>query len=223
MSKRDCVLFDFDGTLYPIAPYDSEQRLLRKNAEGKGTLFRMRTKRLIAQDQAGKLLDGAFHRQYARLIRSVTPKMIEDVAHDVSFLLTDSDVQALSDLAKQADLAVLTCGTENLVEAFLRLAGLENHFFLIRGKRIIWDESGKAQLIVDIDRPEAKATALEELRLSYRTIIAVGDGPTDLPMLQASDFGLIIDWNKKQRDYPFETHSSLSSICTRILTYLDRA
>lgn len=223
MSKRACILFDFDGTLYPIAPYDSEQRLLSRNAEPKGMLFRLRTKRLIAQDQAGKLVDGAFHRRYARLIRSVTPQMIEDVAHELSLLVTDSDVQAVSNLANQADLAVLTCGTENLVAAFLKQVGLEHQFFLIRGKRIIWNQNGKAQLLVDIDRPEAKAKALEDLRHAYRTIIAVGDGPTDLPMLQASDFGLVIDWNKKQRDYPFETCTSLASVCSRILTYLARA
>lgn len=220
MSKRACILFDFDGTLYPIAPYDSEQRLLRRNAQGKGTLFKMRTKRLIAQDQAGTLIEGAFHRQYANLIRGVTPQMICEVARDLTELITATDVQALKALAQKADLAIVTCGTENLAASFLSQLGLENHFFLIRGKQLVWDEKGKNRLVVDIDKPEAKAKALEELRSQYDTIIAVGDGPTDIPMLQASDLGLIIAWNQNQRAYPFETHTSLSSISQRIHTYL---
>jgi phosphoserine phosphatase len=70
MSKRACITFDFDGTLYPIAPYDSEQRLIRKVASTKGTLFRQRAKRLILQDQKGTLIGDAFHKRYAHLVRT---------------------------------------------------------------------------------------------------------------------------------------------------------
>ena len=223
MSKKACIIFDFDGTLYPIAPYDSEQRLIRKVADAKGTLFRQRAKRLIAQDQAGKLIDDAFHTRYAHLVRTATPSMIDEVARDISLFLSEEDSKALAALSCRADLAILTCGTENLVESFLQHIGLREHFFLIRGKRLVWDEPGRNHMVVDIDSPQAKAEALELLRSQYRTIVAVGDGPTDMPMLHASDLPLIIDWNRNKREYPFETYGSIPDICMRILAYLESA
>lgn len=223
MRERACIIFDFGGTLYPIAPYDSEQRLIRRVAASKGTLFRQRAKRFIAQDQAGKLIDDAFHKRYAHLVRTATPSMIDEVARDLSLFLSEEDIKALAALRCRADLAILTCGTENLVESFLQHIGLREHFFLIRGKRLVWDEMGRTHMVVDIDTPEAKAEALTHLRPLYRIIVAVGDGPTDRPMLQASDLGLIIDWNQNNRAYPFETHYSLESICARLLVYLESA
>ncbi len=223
MSKRACIIFDFDGTLYPIAPYDSEQRLIRKVAAAKGIHFRQRAKRLIAQDQAGKLIDDAFHKRYARLVRTATPSMVDEVARELASLLSSDDVKALVSLASMADLAILTCGTENLVESFLEHLGLKQHFFLIRGKRLVWEEPMRNHMVVDIDRPQAKADALKLLEIAYPMIIAVGDGPTDIPMLHVATLGLIIDWNQTNKAYPFEIHYSLSSICNRILSYLASA
>ncbi len=75
-------------------------------------------------------------------------------------------------------------------------------------------------MTVDIHTPEAKRSALEQLRPMYRTIVAVGDGPTDIPMLEAADLGLIMNWNTGEAPYPFETHHSLPSLCNRIEGYL---
>jgi phosphoserine phosphatase len=223
MSKRACITFDFDGTLYPIAPYDSEQRLIRKVASTKGTLFRQRAKRLILQDQKGTLIGDAFHKRYADLVRTANAGMIDEVARDISLFLSTEDIQALACLGDIADLAVLTCGTENLVESFLQQTGLKQHFFLIRGKRLVWDEAGKSRMVVDINGPQAKAQALEQLRRDYPTILAGGDGPTDIPMLKAADLGLVINWNQSQRAYLFETHTSLADVCSRLASYLASA
>ncbi|MGE4584057.1 MAG: HAD family hydrolase [Sphaerochaeta sp.] len=219
MNSRALIAFDFDGTLYPIKRYDSEQRLIRKHAATKGTLFQMRCKRFIKQDQEGKL-GASFHQRYARLLTTVDRKMIEQVAGDLIGSLAEEDVKALVSLSAVADLMVLTCGTENLVEAFLRQLGIEQCFCAVRGKRLMWDKQGRASLLVDIADPQGKASALKALSGSYHPIIAIGDGPTDLPMLAQADLGLILAWDTQTKHYPYETHSSLAEACKRSMAYL---
>lgn len=222
---KHCIIFDFDGTLYPIMDFDSEQLLVHTLAEGEDEAFRAAAMRFIADDRAGCFHLEDFHLRYEQMTRRSSAKLVDQVALRLSGLLSDEDRAALVALKEQsgADFAIFTCGTENLVESFLSHLGIRDLFISIRGKRLHFTPGQEATLSVDIHTPEAKRLALEALRAQYAAIVAVGDGPTDIPMLEAADLGLIIDWHGEEASSRFETHHSLTSVCNRIAAYLASA
>ena len=223
MDKDALVIFDFDGTIHPIAPYDSEQALLLALAPGGSPWFRLRAHHLVRQDQKGQLVARAFHRRYAALTRHAGKALVEHIGRDLAKHLGQEERNAILQLAEHADLGILSCGTENIIEAFLQEAGLLGHFSFIRAKRLSWDAQGTAYMRVDIDGPEAKAEAITALRSTYQIILAVGDGPTDIPMLKAADLGLVMNWSTRQASYPFPSYTSLEEICSHCLAHLDNA
>ena len=225
MDKDTCIIFDFDGTLYPIIGFDSEQLLIHCLAQEADEAYRSEAERFIADDQAGCFLLEDFHLRYAALARRATPSHIDEVARRLAGLLDTRDREALARLKEEsgADFVILSCGTENLAEAFLDHLGIRDLFSAIRAKRLIFTDGGEATVRVDIHTPEAKRRAVEELRDRYTTIVACGDGPTDIPMLEAADLGLVIDWRGSKESFPFETHTTLPSLCSAIETYISRA
>ncbi len=223
MNTTNLIAFDFDGTLYPLNPYDSEQMLLRSIAKTQGTLWAKRTKHLIIQDQKGALLGTSWHSRYERFIRKAKEEMISEVAMKLIHHMDIQTREALLALSEQADLAIISCGTENLIKEFLSALDLLDCFSLIKGKRIIFDPSGPPRLSVDIGSPQDKSRLIAQLRQSYTHIVAIGDGPTDIPMLQSADLGLIVDWTQKNPSYPYPVHSTLISAIKSAQDYLERA
>lgn len=225
MQNDVAIVFDFDGTLYPILDFDSEQLLIHLLAQEADENFRREAERFIADDQAGCFLLEDFHLRYAKMVRAATPALIDQVGKYLSTLLDEEDRKALKELRGRVagEFIILSCGTENLAEAFLEHLGMPTLFSTIRAKRIHFNEGGEAHVSIDIHTPLAKMRAIVELRSQFTTIISVGDGPTDIPMLQASDLGLIIDWNGDGEDHPFETYRNLPEVTKRILDYLESA
>ena len=223
MKKRNLVAFDFDGTFYPIAPYDSEQLLLRAIAKESGALWAKRAKILICQDQLGSLVGQSWHRRYERFIRKAKPSMVDAVAKRLSIYVDNETKQGLQALSKQADLAVISCGTENLVEQFLDSLELIQYFSLIKAKRIIFNTNEPIRLEINISSAEDKAHLISRLKPSYDKIVAIGDGPTDLPMLSCADLGLIVDWTQSKPSYLYETHPTLLGAIQKTQDYLERA
>ncbi len=213
------IIFDFDGTLYPFNPYDSEQALVLAHAQKKGPLFRLRAKAFVKADQRGAFNNPQFYKRYEKMIRDVDPTLVEETARRLARLLTKEDIAAIKALTAVADLAILSLGTENMAEFFLDEVGLRDDFFLIKAKRIHWKRN-KASLAVNIGSAEGKRTNLNELRTRYSTIVAIGDGPTDIPMLEAADLGLLLIWGAEASDHPFELHPTLPSACARAKAFL---
>ncbi|MDD4301106.1 MAG: haloacid dehalogenase-like hydrolase [Sphaerochaeta sp.] len=221
MREKSLTIFDFDGTLYPINSYDSEQLLILSAAKERGVLFKKRGKHFIEQDQKGVFDDASFHHRYEKLVKRATPAMIDEVADILLSSIGKREKDALLRLSHISDLGILTCGTENIARAFLQKLGVEDSFSFIRGKRLVRNEEGNFHLLVDIAGPGDKALAVDSLRADYKTIIAIGDGPTDIPMLEAADHGMIVAWNRQNRQYPYDTFHSLESAVLHSIDYLE--
>jgi phosphoserine phosphatase len=221
MKEKSLTIFDFDGTLYPINSYDSEQLLILSAAKERGVLFKKRGKHFIEQDQKGVYDDASFHHRYEKLVKQATSTMIDEVADILLSSIGKREKDALLRLSHISDLGILTCGTENIARAFLQKLGMDDSFSFIRGKRLVRNEEGIFHLLVDIAGPEDKALAVDSLREDYKTIIAIGDGPTDIPMLEAADHGMIVAWNRQNRQYPFDTFPSLESAVLHSIDYLE--
>ncbi len=223
MNKKYLIAFDFDGTLYPLVPYDSEQRLVLSTAKGRGHLNRVRAKRMVLKDRQGRMGLGEFNQRYHDLLGGCTPSHIEKVAKDISSLVDPKQFTLLKDLSEKADLAILSCGTENIIHAFLSLHKIDHHFFQVSGKSLIFNKDSKPDILCTIGNPEEKRAVFANLKKEYTHTIAIGDGPTDIPMLQEADLGLIIDWNKGEAKYSFATYTDLHTTLERCLTYLEKA
>lgn len=223
MKKKNLVAFDFDGTLYPLVPYDSEQRLVLSTAKNRGHLNRVRAKRMVLKDSEGRMDLGEFNRRYHDLLVGCTAEQIEEVALDLFALIDTEQFALLQELSAKADLAILSCGTENIIHSFLSLHKINHHFFQVSGKSLHFGKNSKPDISCTIGSPNEKRSVFAELKGQYTHAIAVGDGPTDIPMLEEADLGLIIDWNGKAARYPFETFPDLHSTLKRCLTYLEKA
>jgi phosphoserine phosphatase len=223
MHKKYLIAFDFDGTLYPLNPYDSEQRLVLSTARGRGHLNQVRAKRMVLKDRQGKMGLGEFNRRYHDLLSGCTPFQIEEVAKELFSLVDPKQFALLKELFSIADLAILSCGTENIIHAFLSLHAIDHHFFQVSGKSLHFNKGSKPDMVCTIGNPEEKRAAFANLKKNYAYTIAIGDGPTDIPMLEEADLGLIIDWSGEGAKYPFDTYSDLYSALERCLTYCEKA
>ncbi|MBI9093794.1 MAG: haloacid dehalogenase-like hydrolase [Sphaerochaeta sp.] len=223
MQKKFLITFDFDGTFYPLYPYDSEQRLILSTARVRGHLNRVRAKRMVLKDRQGEMALGEFNRRYHDLLSGCTHSQIEEVAKELFNLVDPKQYSLLKDLSTKADLAILSCGTENIIRAFLSLHKIDHHFFQVSGKSLHFNKGSKPDIVCTIGNPEEKRAAFATLKKNYVHTIAIGDGPTDIPMLEEAELGLIIDWSGEDTKYPFETYSDLHSALERCLTYLEKA
>lgn len=178
---------------------------------------------MVVKDNEGRMGLGEFNRRYHEMLGGCTPSHVQQVASDLVSLVDREQFVLLKSLAQKADLAILSCGTENIIHTFLTLLEIDHHFFQVSGKSLHFENAGKPSISVTIGSPQEKRSAFAELKSNYTHTIAVGDGPTDIPMLEEADLGLIIDWNGEEAKYPFETFSDLHSALERCLDYLDKA
>jgi phosphoserine phosphatase len=220
MKKEALIAFDFDGTLYPIDPYDSEQMLMLSCASHKGKLNRKRTKLAVAKDQKGNMDWTSFTASYRQHTRSCTKDQISSVTRDLLKKVHPDQFRHFFELSRFADLVIISCGTENIVQAFLEDLGLFDLFAGIWGKHFEFMEGKVTDMKIHVQGPQDKARILGGLAKDYKHVIAIGDGPTDIPMLNTADLGLIIDWTGKGNNYPFDTLPSLSKACDAALTFL---
>ncbi len=215
---KTLIAFDFDGTLYPIAPYDSEQYLMLIN--NRGTDRYKETVDVVKRDMEGKLGHENFNLAFGKLALGATEDDIEEVSDNLVKLIQVDEYVPFCSLCERADLVTLSCGSVDLARSFLRRLGILDCFLAFHGKEFVYREGHVSQVLFPVGTFEAKADIIRAYRRKYDRIIAVGDGPTDIPMLKASDKGIIVDLTDKKREYPFERVSSIKELLERINSLL---
>ncbi len=193
------IALDFDGTLYPITDYDSEQLLLHLSG-------REGAEELIERDQKGGFDPITFNRDYERIITGLEEEYIHRAASMIHDRISETDLLPLKRILKHENchLAVISCGSDRLIEEFLRLEGLEAEF--VAAKKVK-TENGRIKCIEKcIGSIEDKAAAVSDIRRIWPgcTVIAAGDGPTDIHMLMAADHAFVVSWNGRKRVEGFE-------------------
>jgi phosphoserine phosphatase len=220
MQKTAFIAFDFDGTLYPFHPYDSEHLLMLRCASHKGLLNRRRARIAVSQDLAGKYDWARFTAAYRANTGSVQKQMFSDVARSLLARVPAGQFDLFPMLGKIADLGIISCGTENIAVPFLEQAGLAPLFGPIVGKRFLFPDPGPTRMEIRVKGPEDKARVFDRLRAGYAKTVAIGDGPTDLAMLEQADLALVVDWERKGTLYPYETFPTLAAACERAHAFL---
>ena len=122
------IIWDFDGTLLPNDPYDSEQTLLlyKLHETGQKIPFFIRAVALtlLYADQKEHLRK-VFKKFYIRFMTGAAMDIFDPVCTRLAAKISAADRQALRQLANQGyRMIVLSCGTANLSENSLQKAGL---------------------------------------------------------------------------------------------------
>lgn len=227
------IAFDFDGTLYPLRPYDSEQRLLLKATERAGTLKRAIAKRAVLKDMKGMMHLGEFTDNYVKLTRNAPSTMLDDVVTDLCALVEPSALESLRSLKKdtEAELCIISCGTVNLIERYLTRMNVLEIFSDITGKVFDTTRGTLASVTISVRTPQDKVRILDDhiARIVTTTgvrplTVAIGDGPTDIPMLHHADLGILIDWDKLPGENPeqrgFALAGSVDEACLIVRAWL---
>jgi phosphoserine phosphatase len=218
--KPFTIVWDFDGTILPLEPFDSEQSLLihRMNQMQKpfGRLKKRFSKAIIYADRR-EWFRKMFKRSYIHLLKGTPSSLIDEVSRRLAKNISEADRQTLRTLTRDGyRMLVLSCGTADLSERILTFAEIRDCFKLIEGNRFQFDENRIKGMDLRLPNPEDKLDVMQRLNLSPERTMVVGDGYTDLPLLNWSSIPVMLDrtGRKKKRftSYNFYFISSIPKI-----------
>jgi phosphoserine phosphatase len=203
--KRFTIVWDFDGTILPHDPYDSEQSLLmhvmNQTQKPLGWLKKRYANAIIYADRRERLRR-TFKMSYIRLLKGTPAAELDDVCRGLAEKISTADRNVLYKLKENGyDMMVLSCGTADLSERVLKIAGLLNCFSLIEGNRFQFDEDRINGMELRLPDPKGKLHMMQKLNLSPVSTMVVGDGYTDLPLLDWSALPVLIDRSGKKKKY----------------------
>jgi phosphoserine phosphatase len=197
------IVWDFDGTILPSVPYDSEQTLLLYLLRQPGAKIPLREKimaRIALFSDRHELFPRLFKRVYTRLLTGAPASLLDPVCKDLAARISAQDRSVFSKLKELGfPMIVVSCGTRDLITRVLKEAGIEECFQRIEGNRFRIEDgriAGFESLMAD---PAAKVRVLtESCGLASAQVVAVGDGYTDIPLLDWAGVSLLIDRGGKK-------------------------
>lgn len=228
--KASLLIWDFDGTVLPSTPYDSEQTLLMSmiGASPASTcdcrtpaaadrrvspIRRFLTPWIVGADQ--KELGRTLFRSYLGWFIKGTPvATLDEVCLRLAERISSADRQALHTLSDLGlEMWIVSCGTADLSERVIRMAGLERCFSLVEGNRFVIEAGRVVGVISRVPDPQTKLSLVKARGLAPAEVAAVGDGYTDLPLLDWAGTSFLMDRDGTRRDkYRQKGYRSIRSI-----------
>jgi len=211
------IIWDFDGTLLPNDPYDSEQTLVMYKlyeAGSKVSVFSHALARFMIYADQREYMRKVFKRFYIRFMTGTAIGVFDPVAKRLAAKISPSDGRVLRQLADQGHrMMVLSCGTVNLSENTLQQAGLRDCFEMIAGNRFESNNGKISAMTLHIPDPEDKVRFLAKQNIDPNRCVAVGDGYTDIPMLDWAKISVLIDrTGRKQIKYADKNYHFIRSL-----------
>ena len=217
LMKSFTIVWDFDGTILPLKPFDSEQTLLlhtSSQAKGVFALFKKTYARLLVYADRGEWFRKQFKTAYAELIAGTTASMLDDICFKLAEAISADDRRSYHQLkADGHEMMVVSCGTLDLIERILTFAELRDIFSLIEGNRFRFIQDRIEGMDLCVPDPEDKLRILIQLNLLPQETVVVGDGYTDLPILDWSGVPVMINrTGRKRKRYRMKPYHFISSI-----------
>ena len=215
--KPYTLIWDFDGTLLPNDPYDSEQSLMMYKLYEAGERVPVLTRalaRLLLYADRKEHLRKVFKRFYIRLMTGTSTDIFDPVGTRLAAKISATDRRALMQLTNQGHpMIVLSCGTANLSEITLQKAGLGDSFEIIAGNRFESENGRISGMTLHIPNPEDKVRFLAAQKVEPDRCLAVGDGYTDIPMLDWVKIPVLVDRSgRKQKKYAHKNYRVVRSL-----------
>lgn len=227
------IIWDFDGTLYPLLPYDSEQllmRLSRKHLKKRAHSFQRILGGWVSYGDMhqwfrGRHLRKLYNRLYGCSIKNTPVSLLYRAIDDISALISPEDRDTLHGLHESGfRMLVISCGTLDLCEGVLQKAGVRDCFESVTANPFRL-KNGKIEGVVPrvVNAYDKLFTARKLIGKSPKGIVAVGDGYTDIPLLDWAQYPVMMDHGHlKQAEYavkPYYFTPSVSAL-PRLLTQL---
>jgi len=215
--KKYTIIWDFDGTLFPREPYDSEQSLLiHRLIQSKDSisLFKRVLVRAIIYADMKERLRKTFKKLYIWFLKGTKTEALDLVASLLAKKISEADRQTLLRLKKDGhNMMVISCGTADLSERILRIAGVDNCFSMIEGNRFQIHNDQIIGMNSHIPNPENKLKLIISQGIRPEESIAIGDGYTDFPLLDWAGVPVLIDRTGEKKDrYTKTNYHYISSI-----------
>jgi phosphoserine phosphatase len=215
--KIHTIIWDFDGTLLPNDPNDSEQSLMlfKLNETGANipVILHAIAHMMIYADRK-ECLRRMFKRFYVWFMQGTHVTTLDRVSERLAAKISATDRQAVIALKKQGcTMMVLSCGTADLGERVLKMAGLADCFDAIEGNRFTFENNCITGMTYGMNNPQDKMMFLQNNGFLPDNTIAVGDGYTDIPMLDWALVSIVIDRSgKKKAQFRHKKYHFISSI-----------
>jgi phosphoserine phosphatase len=215
--KRYTIIWDFDGTILPPDPYDSEQSLLihKLNQSGESiSLFKRVVARTIIYADMKEWFRKSFKKLYIRFLIGTPIESLDYVAELLAEKISELDRQTLLRLKDDGhNMMVLSCGTADLSQRVLKIAGLDNCFSMVEGNRFQIENDNIIGMDFHIPNPEDKLKLINAQGVWPENSIVIGDGYTDRPLLDWAGIPVVIDrTGKKKARYAKKNYHVISSI-----------
>lgn len=190
------VVWDFDGTLIP---FDSEQYLLETLPLS--GLRRLGARLFVYGDRQG-WDPGQLKRLYAWCLRGTPTDALDPICAQIAAQIPSKDRGGLKALAAAGiEMKVLSCGTADMSRGTLRAADLVGVFSDVQANSLLTSDGH----IIGIERriylPETKVEIVAQYGVPWDEVVAVGDGLTDLPLLDRAGQGVLIASGERAERY----------------------
>jgi len=211
------IIWDFDGTILPSDPYDSEQTLLLYKVNGSGekiTFFKRVVARAIIYADMKEWLGEYFKKYYLWVLKDTRIEALDRVAEDLVKKISEADRQTFLRLKGDGhNMMIISCGTLELIERILKLASLDGCFKMISGNRFQFENNHITGMDFDILNPADKIKIMNVRGIISEQSIVIGDGYTDLPLLDWAGIAVLIDrTGEKKEEYAKKNYHFISSI-----------
>lgn len=215
--KPYTIIWDFDGTILPSDPYDSEQTLLLykvKGSEEKISFFKQVAAKAVIYADMKEWLKGSFKKYYLQILKGTRVEVLDKVAECLAQKISKADRRTFLKLKRDGHhMMILSCGTVDLIERILKLAELNDCFWPISGNRFRLLNDRIIGMDLHIVNPEDKLKTMEVRGIFADQSIVIGDGYTDLPLLDWAGIPVIIDrTGGKKEKYTNRGYHFISSI-----------
>ena len=219
------IIWDFDGTILPLEPFDSEQSLLTYRmaqcGQSFGRLKRAWARVIIFADRRERFRK-TFKRSYIRLLKGTPSSALDVVSRNLAQKISTQDRNVLRQLkADGYEMMVLSCGTADLSERVLKFAGLSDCFSRIEGNRFQFDADRIVGMQLRLPNPGDKLALTKKLNLSPDQTVVVGDGYTDLPLLKWSSIPVVMDRSGRKKKEFASHHFYFISSTAQIMNLIE--
>ena len=216
--KKNTIIWDFDGTLLPIDPYDSEQSFLvyqMQQATGKFPFHKKWAARSIIYADKKEWLPGKYFKwPYVRLLKGTPVQDLGRVAERLALKISTMDRSSIRELASCGyEMLVVSCGTADLIRKVLEFAGIDHNFSHTLANRLTFRNNRIDGMHYSVLAPKDKLAALATRHIRPDACIVVGDGYTDIPLMDKAKFPVLMDrTGGKRRLAKAKGYHSIASI-----------
>jgi phosphoserine phosphatase len=195
--KRPDIIWDYDGTILPFSPYDSEQFFLdylsRKNIRGYSFLKKIVGRAAIYADKK-ELLGHSFKKYYNWLVKDVDSSVLDDVNSALAEIIPDSYVETFAALFNCGfKMFIISCGTGDLCINPLEKKNAARFFSRVISNFFTYSGNKISGMDYHVLKRQDKIGHAVKLGCDPGNTVVVGDGYTDLPLLDWCRYPVLID------------------------------